>query len=63
MSLNYWRTPTGLEVDFILDERIAIEVKAKRAISQKDLKGLLALREEGGLARKMSYYDQCKLDN
>lgn len=45
-SLHYWRSTTGFEVDFILDEQIAVEVKAKRLLSGHDLKGLHALREE-----------------
>jgi len=44
--LNYWRSSTGYEVDFILNESIAIEVKGKAVVGAKDLKGLDALREE-----------------
>ena len=47
MQLHFWRTPSKLEVDFILNEEIGIEVKAKTNVSDKDLKGLKALREEG----------------
>ena len=47
MSLHFWRTTTKIEVDFILNESIGIEVKAKANISSKDLRGLKALREEG----------------
>jgi len=47
MSLHFWRTSTKLEVDFILNESIGVEVKAKSNVSDKDLKGLKALREEG----------------
>ena len=39
------------EVDFILDKRIAIEVKGKEQISKRDLKGLKALKEESLLER------------
>jgi predicted AAA+ superfamily ATPase len=45
-KLTYWRTRTGMEVDFVLDERLAVEVKAKSTIRDADLKGLLALGEE-----------------
>lgn len=48
-TLHYWRTTSGYEVDFIVNESIAIEVKAKDTISSKDLKGLLALKEESNL--------------
>lgn len=45
--LNYWRSTSQYEVDFILNKEIAIEVKGKEVISARDLKGLKALREEG----------------
>jgi len=45
-SLSYWRSKSGFEVDFILNETIAIEVKTSRNISPSDLKGLKAFREE-----------------
>lgn len=45
-SLNYWRSKSGFEVDFILNDRSAIEVKAKTNVSSRDLKGLKALQEE-----------------
>ncbi len=47
LKLCYWRTKTGLEVDFILgDAEIAIEVKISKQVHQHDLKGLLAFCEE-----------------
>ena len=46
-NLNYWRSKSGFEVDFILDKKIAIEVKTTKNSNQNDLKGLRALREEG----------------
>lgn len=49
-SLHYWRSTSGFEVDFILDERVAIEVKAKETITERDLRGLRALREEALLS-------------
>ena len=50
-SLSYWRSTSGFEVDFILDDAIALEVKGKEHISETDLKGLRALRQEGLLKR------------
>ncbi len=44
--LTYWRSKSGYEVDFILDDRIAIEVKSSSNASPRDLKGLKALRED-----------------
>lgn len=45
-GLEYWRTTSGFEVDFLLDRQTAIEVKAAQRISRDDLKGLQALQEE-----------------
>ena len=45
-DFSYWRTRTQLEVDFVLDKRIAIEVKGASRVSPTDLKGLRALAEE-----------------
>jgi predicted AAA+ superfamily ATPase len=45
--ISYWRTTTTtVEVDFILGDRLAIEAKASRAISDNDLKGLRAIHSE-----------------
>ena len=46
MPLTFWRTTTGLEVDFILNDDVAIEVKLTRNIHQTHLKGLIAFAEE-----------------
>lgn len=45
-DLAYWRSTSGFEVDFILNDRTAIEVKAKTNVSDRDLRGLWALRQE-----------------
>ena len=45
-ELSYWRSTSGFEVDFIINGKTAIEVKAKSNITEKDLKGLKAIREE-----------------
>ncbi len=44
--LSYWRSTSGFEVDFLLGDHTAIEVKATRNVSRQDLKSLLALAEE-----------------
>lgn len=44
--LYYWRSTSGFEVDFILADHTAIEVKAKSNITPRDLKSLKALAEE-----------------
>jgi predicted AAA+ superfamily ATPase len=46
-EISYWRTQGGTEVDFLIGNDTAIEVKASRNISNKHLKGLRALKEEG----------------
>jgi uncharacterized protein len=50
-KLSYWRSRSGFEVDFLLDEAIAIEVKATRHVHDKHLRGLKALQEEGTIRR------------
>lgn len=49
--LNFWRSTSGFEVDFILGDHTAIEVKAKPNLSPADLKSLQALSEEKKLKR------------
>lgn len=48
-KLMHYRTSTGVEVDFVLENRrkelIGIEVKAATTVSQKDLNGLRHLRD------------------
>ncbi|MFN3480803.1 MAG: ATP-binding protein [Thermodesulfovibrionales bacterium] len=42
-SINFWRTKSGLEVDFVIEDgRIAIEVKGTDNIDTRDVKGLNA---------------------
>ena len=45
-SLRYWRSKSGFEVDFIIGNKTAIEVKSSRKITSRDHKGLLAISEE-----------------
>jgi predicted AAA+ superfamily ATPase len=49
--LSYWRSTSGFEVDFILGDHTAVEVKAKENLSANDLKPLRALAEEKKLKR------------
>ena len=42
----YWRSKSRMEVDFVFED-LAVEVKAKKNVTGRDLKGLRALREEG----------------
>jgi len=50
-SLSYWRSTTGFEVDFIVGDHTAVEVKAKENVSAQDLKSLRALAEEKQVKR------------
>lgn len=45
-EIFYWRSKSGFEVDFILNDSTAIEVKGKRNLSLRDFTGLRALKEE-----------------
>ncbi|MBS3921013.1 MAG: ATP-binding protein [Deltaproteobacteria bacterium] len=50
-SLSYWRSTSGFEVDFIIGDHTAVEVKAKGNLSVSDLKPLRALSDEKKLKR------------
>jgi len=45
-TISYWRSTSGFEVDFIIGDHTAVEVKAKENLSASDLKPLRALAEE-----------------
>jgi predicted AAA+ superfamily ATPase len=46
-EINFWRTKSGMEVDFILGKgEIAIEVKGSNRVDKRDLKSLSAFIEE-----------------
>lgn len=51
--LSYWRSQSGFEVDFILGDHTAVEVKASENLSVQDLKSLRALAEERKLRRHL----------
>ncbi|MCH9644248.1 MAG: ATP-binding protein [Gammaproteobacteria bacterium] len=46
LPLCFWRTTQGHEVDFIIGDEVAIEVKSTKNVSGKHLKGLKHLMEE-----------------
>ncbi|MBR6021241.1 MAG: ATP-binding protein [Kiritimatiellae bacterium] len=47
MPISYWRTRTGLEVDFVIgDDEIALEAKTTRDATKNDLKGLRSIDGE-----------------
>jgi len=46
-TIKYWRTKSGLEVDFVLGKsQVAIEVKISTTVHLQDLKGLITFCEE-----------------
>ncbi len=50
-QLCYWRSTSGFEVDFIIGDHTAVEIKAKKNLSPNDIKPLRMLAEEGKLKR------------
>ncbi len=50
-ALAYWRSTSGFEVDFVIGDHTAVEVKAARNVDARDLKPLRALAEERKLRR------------
>ena len=51
--LTFWRTTDGSEVDFVVGDSVAIEVKATGAVVPRDLTGLRRLAEEVPLRRRI----------
>lgn len=47
--LSYWRTPAGVEVDFVVGD-VAIEVKSSDHVTRTDSRGLKAIAEEGAFS-------------
>lgn len=45
-ALTFWRSTSQFEVDFLIGQSAAIEVKATQKVTEKHLKGLFALSEE-----------------
>jgi len=54
LDIRYWRTSTGQEVDFLLNDRaVAIEVKASARVHEAELKSLTALGEDGSVKKRI----------
>jgi predicted AAA+ superfamily ATPase len=54
LDIRYWRTSTGREVDFLLDDRaLAIEVKASPRVHEAELKSFAALSEDGPVKKRI----------
>jgi predicted AAA+ superfamily ATPase len=52
-QINYWRSQSQLEVDFVINGEVAIKVKGSARVSSQDLKGLRALADELPLRRRI----------
>jgi predicted AAA+ superfamily ATPase len=53
-EMMYWRTQSGtFEVDLVLGQKVAIEIKSAEHYQPKMLKGLRALKEEGLVSKFM----------
>lgn len=50
-ALSFWRSASGFEVDFLIGDHTAVEVKAKAHVGPQDLRALTALAEEKRLKR------------
>ena len=48
-ELYFWRTREGYEVDFVIENKVAIEVKTSKNITNKELKGLRAFMDENAV--------------
>jgi predicted AAA+ superfamily ATPase len=48
---SYWRSTNQDEVDFIVNNEMAVEIKASAQVSLSDLKGLVRLKEEKKLKK------------
>jgi len=51
--LSYWRARDGSEVDFVIGDDVAIEVKGSSRVSDRDLVGLWRLSEETPLRAQL----------
>ena len=46
-SINYWRTKSGLEVDFVLGSgEVAVEVKGTGSVNNRDIRAIKAFYDE-----------------
>lgn len=52
-KLTFWRTASGLEVDFVIGTDTAVEIKGSENISEKHCKPLRAFAEETNLKHKI----------
>ncbi|MCY4643891.1 MAG: ATP-binding protein [Bacteriovoracales bacterium] len=46
LPLQFWRSKSQMEVDFVIGDKMAMEVKASKKVGKREHKGLLAIQEE-----------------
>jgi len=51
--VSHWRSASGFEVDFVLGDHTAIEVKPKENVARRELRGLHAIAEERRVKRTL----------
>jgi predicted AAA+ superfamily ATPase len=51
--ISHWRSASGYEVDFVLADHTAVEVKAKQPVAPRELRSLHALMEERRIKRAL----------
>jgi len=51
--LTFWRSKSGYEVDFLIGDEVAVEVKGTEMVTEKHLAGLKALSEEMRFKKKV----------
>jgi len=53
-DINFWRTKSGAEVDFVFGKgEVAVEIKGGRTVDKRDLNGLAAFMEENSPRRSI----------
>jgi len=52
-ALTFFRTRSQLEVDFVVGERVGIEVKGSGRVSERDARGLAAMMDDVPLKRRL----------
>ena len=52
-ALTFWRTTDGSEVDFVIGDAVAIEVKGTGTVTRRDLTGLRRISDETALRRRI----------
>ncbi len=52
-KLGFWRTVDGAEVDFVIEDDLAVEVKSSTSLSGKDFRGLTLLFEEAAFRHRV----------